>query len=198
MTMDLHLREGEIEFNENKSFIGKTHGARSPSTRRERVKESLKNNLLVILIIVGASLGFIVGISANKPIQSLKEPTRSTVLTILGFPGEVLIRILKLLILPLIVSSLIVGLSGLDSRVSGKLGMRACLYYFSTTFIAVIVGMCLVSAIKPGIGADKPKNVKDNEPVRPLDSFLDIVRYKYKMFYFPSYLALSLITGRLS
>ena len=175
--MDLDLREGEIEYNENKNFIGKTQDVNAPSTKCKKLKETLKNNLLVILIIVGASLGFVVGISANKPIQNLSQPTRSTVLTVLGFPGEVLIRILKLLILPLIMSSLIVGLSGLDSRVSGKLGFRACCYYFSTTFIAVIVGMCLVSAIKPGIGADKPNQEKKNEAVRPLDSFLDIVRY---------------------
>jgi len=175
--MDLDLREGELEFAENKNFIGKTAtGTETPKTRCQRVKESIRKNLLVILIIVAASLGFIVGIAANKPIQNLKQPTRSTVLTVLGFPGEVLIRILKLLILPLIVSSLIVGLSGLDSRVSGKLGMRACIYYMSTTFIAVIVGMCLVSTIRPGVGADKPTGVNQNEPVRPLDSFLDIVR----------------------
>jgi len=175
--MDLDLREGELEFAENKNFIGKTAtGTETPKTRCQRVKESIRKNLLVILIIVAASLGFIVGIAANKPIQNLKQPTRSTVVTVLGFPGEVLIRILKLLILPLIVSSLIVGLSGLDSRVSGKLGMRACIYYMSTTFIAVIVGMCLVSTIRPGVGADKPTGVNQNEPVRPLDSFLDIVR----------------------
>lgn len=174
--MDLNLRESEIEDNENNEFIGKRREVKSPRTRRERLKEIVKNHLLVILIVIGASLGFVVGISCNKPIQNLDEPTRSTVLTILGFPGEVLIRILKLLILPLIVSSLIVGLASLDSRVSGKLGLRACCYYFSTTLIAVIVGMCLVSAIKPGIGADKPTEAKENEPVRPLDSFLDIIR----------------------
>ena len=179
--MDLDLREGELEFAENKNFIGKTGtGTETPKTRCQRVKKGIKENLLVILIICAASLGFIVGIAANKPIQDLKQPTRSTVLTVLGFPGEVLIRILKLLILPLIVSSLIVGLSGLDSRVSGKLGMRACIYYMSTTFIAVIVGMCLVSTIRPGVGADKPTGVDQNEPVRPLDSFLDIVRYSIK------------------
>ena len=180
--MDLDLREGDLEYNENNKFIGKTRDVRSPRTRRERLKEGLKNNLLVILIVIGATLGFIVGIGANKPIQALEEPTRSTVLTILGFPGEILIRILKLLILPLIMSSLIVGLSGLDSRVSGKLGFRACCYYFSTTFIAVIIGMCLVSAIKPGIGADKPTESKPNEAVRPLDSFLDIIRQAIKSF----------------
>lgn len=176
--MDLNLREGDLEYNENNKFIGgKTRDVRSPRTRRERLKDGLKSNLLVILIVIGATLGFIVGIASNKPIQQLEEPNRSTVLTILGFPGEILIRILKLLILPLIVSSLIVGLSGLDSRVSGKLGLRACCYYFSTTLIAVIIGMCLVSAIKPGIGADKPTQAKKNEAVRPLDSFLDIVRF---------------------
>eukprot|EP00112_Aurelia_sp_Birch-Aquarium-sp1_P016534 Seg3760.1 transcript_id=Seg3760.1/GoldUCD/mRNA.D3Y31 product="Excitatory amino acid transporter 2" protein_id=Seg3760.1/GoldUCD/D3Y31 len=171
--MDLNLREGEIDISESKKLHGKYD---SPRSKKDKCLAGLKQNLLVIMIIVGASMGFVVGIASNKPIQKLQEPDRSTTLTLLGFPGELLIRMLKLLILPLIVSSLIVGLSGLDARVSGKLGLRAVCYYFSTTLIAVVIGVCLVSAIKPGVGADKPKNAKESQPVRPLDSFLDILR----------------------
>uniref|UniRef100_A0A8P4GKR8 Amino acid transporter n=1 Tax=Dicentrarchus labrax TaxID=13489 RepID=A0A8P4GKR8_DICLA len=68
-----------------------------------------------------------------------------------GFPGEILMRMLKLVILPLIISSMITGVAALDSEVSGKIGLRAVIYYFSTTIIAVILGIILVMTIKPGV-----------------------------------------------
>lgn len=57
------------------------------------------------------------------------------------FPGDLLMRMLKAMIIPLIVSSLISGLASLDSASSSKLGLRSLVYYISTTFIAVILGM---------------------------------------------------------
>ena len=95
---------------------------------------------------------------------------------VLGFPGEILIRMLKMLILPLITCSLIVGLATLDSRVSGRVGGRAVTYYLTTTVLAAILGLILVSAIKPGSGMSRPEKEKEQELVRPLDSFLDIIR----------------------
>uniref|UniRef100_A0AAX7TAC1 Amino acid transporter n=1 Tax=Astatotilapia calliptera TaxID=8154 RepID=A0AAX7TAC1_ASTCA len=68
-----------------------------------------------------------------------------------GFPGEILMRMLKLVILPLIISSMITGVAALDSEVSGKIGLRAVVYYFSTTIIAVVLGIILVMTIKPGV-----------------------------------------------
>lgn len=130
---------------------------------------------LMIFIILGVALGFLVGLTCNKPIQNLEEPTRSTVLTFLGFPGEILMRMLKMLILPLIVSSLIVGLAELDQRASGRLGSRAVLYYMGTTLCAVILGIILVVTIYPG-GKASPSDEKQDRQVRAIDSFLDLIR----------------------
>ncbi|XP_057313469.1 excitatory amino acid transporter-like [Hydractinia symbiolongicarpus] len=159
-----------------RTSYGYSHGNSSHKTFSAKSKKLLKKNLLVVLIIIGALIGFIVGISINKPIQKLEQSDRYTAIIIIGFPGELLIRMLKLLILPLITCSLIVGLANLDSRVSGKIGGRAVVYYLSTTCMAAILGLVLVSAIKPGNSMSPPENPKEQELVRPLDSFLDIVR----------------------
>ena len=58
----------------------------------------------------------------------------------LAFPGDLLMRMLKMMILPLIISSLIAGLANLDMGSSGRMGGRAVLYYMSTTLLAVILG----------------------------------------------------------
>lgn len=70
------------------------------------------------------------------------------------------------------------GLTGLDAKASGKLGGRALLYYFCTTCIAVIIGIILVVAIRPGRENIK-KNLGDGNQVKELttlDAFLDLLR----------------------
>merc|ERR1711977_57515 len=116
------------------------------------------------------------GIGIKGSVQRLEQPDRYTVITLIGFPGELLIRMLKLLILPLISCSLIVGLTSLDSRVTGRVGVRAIVYYIGTTILAAIMGLILVLAIRPGAHMTPPDSDVPRDPVRPLDSFLDIVR----------------------
>jgi solute carrier family 1 (high affinity glutamate transporter) protein 2 len=81
--------------------------------------------------LLGIALGF-VGRTYN--------PTPTT-LVLISFPGEMLLRILKMLILPLIISSLITGLAQLDPKSSGKMGTRALGFYVATTFVATITGV---------------------------------------------------------
>src|SRR5207302_30480 len=68
----------------------------------------------------------------------------------IDFPGSIFINILKMLILPLIVSSIISALAQLDAQSSGKMGVRALIYYLATTLIAAILGIILVLTIRPG------------------------------------------------
>ena len=119
----------------------------------------VSNNKLVVAIVTGAVIGFIIGIAINPSVQQLKQPDRYTAVTLIGFPGELLLRVLKMLILPLITCSLIVGLANLDSSVSGRIGARAVTYYLSTTALAAILGLVLVSAIQPGKGMVQPQEV---------------------------------------
>uniref|UniRef100_A0A8D2Q461 Amino acid transporter n=1 Tax=Varanus komodoensis TaxID=61221 RepID=A0A8D2Q461_VARKO len=95
-----------------------------------------------------------------------------------AFPGEVLMRMLKLIILPLIISSMITGVAALDSSVSGKIGLRAVVYYFFTTAIAVILGIVLVVTIKPGVSqkADEIDRVGSTPEVSTVDAMLDLIR----------------------
>uniref|UniRef100_I3JKC0 Amino acid transporter n=1 Tax=Oreochromis niloticus TaxID=8128 RepID=I3JKC0_ORENI len=95
-----------------------------------------------------------------------------------GFPGEILMRMLKLVILPLIISSMITGVAALDSEVSGKIGLRAVVYYFSTTIIAVVLGIILVMTIKPGVSQTAEHIDRAGTPpnVTTVDTLLDLLR----------------------
>ncbi|XP_076440413.1 excitatory amino acid transporter 3-like [Babylonia areolata] len=141
----------------------------------QRVKAALRSNLLVLLLIVALLLGIVLGVLMRlRP-----EPYTGRELMYIRFPGEILMNMLKLLILPLIVSSLVSGMTSLDTRASGKLGLRAVVYYLTTTLMAVILGIILVVSIEPGKRGDKPEGGSDFRDVEPVDTFLDLIRQMF-------------------
>jgi len=67
--------------------------------------------------------------------------------------GELFLRMLKMVVVPLVVTSVLSGILGMgDVRKLGKPGAVAIGYYISTTILAVIVGLVVVNVIQPGVG----------------------------------------------
>ena len=67
--------------------------------------------------------------------------------------GEIFLRLLMMMVVPLVVASVMSGILGLgDVRKLGKPGAAAFLYYATTTVLAVLVGLVLVNLIQPGVG----------------------------------------------
>lgn len=136
----------------------------------------VRTDLLLVLIVIGVVIGFVIGALVNGPVNDIEDvEDKKTVLMLIGFPGELFMNMLKMLILPLIVASLICALAALDAKATGRVGRRALLYYFSTTILAVILGIVLVVSIRPGKGqsSEAEKEVAD---YRTLDAFLDLIR----------------------
>uniref|UniRef100_A0A8C7MIW8 Amino acid transporter n=2 Tax=Oncorhynchus TaxID=8016 RepID=A0A8C7MIW8_ONCKI len=140
-------------------------------------KGLLKRNWLLIATIVSVLLGIGLGVVVRE-YASLSHLHKQY----FGFPGEILMRMLKLVILPLIISSMITGVAALDSEVSGKIGLRAVVYYFSTTIIAVILGIVLVMTIKPGVSqeAEHIDRTGTTPNVTTVDTLLDLYKTKRK------------------
>jgi len=76
--------------------------------------------------------------------------------------GAIFIRLLKLIAVPLVLFSIIGGISGLsDSSRLGKLGLKTILLYMCTTLIAVTFGLLLVNTADPGKTIDDQQRVKN-------------------------------------
>ncbi|XP_015672437.1 excitatory amino acid transporter 1 isoform X2 [Protobothrops mucrosquamatus] len=138
---------------------------------KEDVKSYLLRNFFVLFTIIAVIVGIILGFSLRSYHFSYRE------VKYFSFPGELLMRMLQMLVLPLIVSSLVTGVSALDSKASGKMGLRAVVYYMSTTIIAVLIGIIMVVIIHPGKGS-KEKMHREGKIVRvtAADAFLDLIR----------------------
>lgn len=73
----------------------------------------------------------------------------------IGWMGVIFLRALKMIIIPLILSSLISGVTNIGTGENlGRLGLKTISYYIITSTFAIVTGLFFVNIIKPGIGAD--------------------------------------------
>ncbi|XP_061577479.1 excitatory amino acid transporter 2b isoform X1 [Cololabis saira] len=144
-----------------------------PQSKCAKICSKLFKNLLLTLTVLGVILGAVAGM-----LLRVASPIHPDIVMVIAFPGDILMRMLKMLILPLIISSLITGLAGLDAKSSGRLGTRAMVYYMTTTIIAAILGVILVLVIHPGNPKLKQNlgEGEKNDDVSSLDAFFDLIR----------------------
>uniref|UniRef100_A0A3B4GPE4 Amino acid transporter n=1 Tax=Pundamilia nyererei TaxID=303518 RepID=A0A3B4GPE4_9CICH len=144
----------------------------TPETLSQRVLRIVKANLLVILTVAGVIVGVFIGLGVRNVTL-----TRTQVIYI-GFPGEILIRLLKMIIIPLVVCSLVSGAASIDPKALGKLGGLAMLFFLITTLIASTIGVVMAFIISPGsVSVNKPAYLEEDVPAHKeiIDSFLDLI-----------------------
>lgn len=98
-------------------------------------------------IFFGIILGILVGIF----LHGREFPVVATILT---FIGQVFIRLIQMVVIPLVVSAIIIGITSIgDNKQLGKFGTKMILYYGIITTAAVSIGAALALMFQPGIGA---------------------------------------------
>lgn len=127
--------------------------------------KSWRANHVLYGIVIGVISGVVCGCIFGEKMQ------------VVEWLGTIFLNALKMAVIPLIFSSIVTGICQLgDIRKIGATGLKTVSYYFVTTGIAVLLGMVLVTVIKPGIGVEissyaVPECVGDVSAV----SFLDVV-----------------------
>lgn len=90
-------------------------------------------------------------------------------------------RLLKLFILPLIISSLIAGSSNLNNKMSSKITIRTLSYFAITSLATATIGLFLCLIIQPGKSsaelAPPPSTIDEARTNSILDSFMDLGRW---------------------
>ncbi|KAK6165399.1 hypothetical protein SNE40_022332 [Patella caerulea] len=152
----------------NAGFRGKL------KTCGRRCLQNSKENLLLVLLFFGVFFGVGMGFF----VRAVASPFTPRQIMYLMFPGEILMRMLKMLILPLIVASLIAGIAGLDAKTCGRMGLRTIAYFATTTFMAVVLGIIMATSIQPGggTGSSEIKRYGAAKKVNSVDTFLDLIR----------------------
>jgi len=123
------------------------------------------NNILLIAIFIGIIAGGFCGWAFGEKMVAVK------------FLGDIFLNALRMIIVPLIICSMITGITNLgDVRKLGKTGAKTIFYYMATTGISALIGIILVNLIQPGIGAKAagapfPEILKGREEF----SFIDVL-----------------------
>ncbi len=100
-------------------------------------------------IFSGLILGVLAGIFLHK--YNLQH---HYIMTILSFVGELFIRLIQMVVIPLVISAVIIGITSIgDNKQLGKLGTKMIGYYAIITVIAVTIGAVLALIFKPGLSA---------------------------------------------
>ncbi len=129
----------------------------------------MKNkNLMLYFLLAGIVLGGICGWVFGPKMM------------VVAWMGEMFLNALKMMVIPLIISSLIVGIAGLgDITKVGKTGAIALIYFSATTAFSVIVGLILVNVIRPGdsvaLASAIPAGAADKVNTGITDIFLSFV-----------------------
>ena len=90
---------------------------------------------VLLALVAGVAFGWLTPTTAEK----------------IGFLGDLFLRLLKMITIPLIFTSLVSGVSSLGSaRSVGRVGIRTVIYYTVSTTLAITVGLTLVNIIQPG------------------------------------------------
>ena len=72
---------------------------------------------------------------------------------VFNFIGALFLRLLKMIIVPLVLASVVTGMLGIgDTRALGRLGIKTLIYYTATTGLAVFAGLLVVNILQPGTG----------------------------------------------
>jgi Na+/H+-dicarboxylate symporter len=105
------------------------------------VRVPTSGNSFLVLLLIGIAAGLFCGWYYGPKMESV------------AWLGDLFLNALKMLIVPLVFSSMIVGIASMgDVRKIGRVGGTTFLYYFTTTGISVLIGIVLVNIIRPGVG----------------------------------------------
>ncbi|MHA6309869.1 MULTISPECIES: glutamate/aspartate:proton symporter GltP [Pantoea] len=102
-------------------------------------------------ILIALVLGIVVGaVLHNQP-----DNREWLVTNILSPAGDIFIHLIKMIVVPIVISSLIVGIAGVgDAKKLGRIGVKTILYFEVITTLAIVVGITLANVFQPGTGID--------------------------------------------
>ncbi|XP_034174029.2 excitatory amino acid transporter 2 isoform X3 [Osmia lignaria lignaria] len=135
-------------------------------------RKFIRENLLLVVTLSGVMFGVLLGFGL-RPLNLGDDAVM-----LISYPGELFMRLLKLMILPLVIASLISGSASLNARMNGMIAVRTLVYFILTSLLNAVLGVVLVLLIHPGNpGIRKSMTTSHSgRAVNILDSLLDLGR----------------------
>lgn len=116
---------------------------------------------MILKIAIGFLLGILFGFVA-APMLPYSPILSGHIMPFLEITGKIFLRLLTMIIVPLVFSSLITGIASIgDMRKLGRIGLKTITLYLITTLIAVCIGMLCANVFKPGMNINIPTSLHE-------------------------------------
>ncbi|MEP7343961.1 MAG: dicarboxylate/amino acid:cation symporter [Gemmatimonadaceae bacterium] len=124
------------------------YGGQAPPARTG-LRRITATQWILISMVVGVALGWLFP-------ESARDAHRGWAASDLNVLSNIFLRMIKSLIVPLLFSTLVVGIAGHgdDMKKVGRLAFRSIVYFEIVTTLALVVGLVAVNLTKPGVGID--------------------------------------------
>ncbi len=116
----------------------------SPPARKPRLSIAWQ-------ILIGLVIGIAVGVVLNR----YPELRTQAIDGFLQPAGDIFIRLIRMVVVPIVFTSMVVGIAGVgDARSLGRIGVKTLVYFEIVTTIAIVMGLVLGNLLHPGSGTD--------------------------------------------
>ena len=108
------------------------------------------------LIVAAMILGVLVGFALNK---TLSPAAAKDVAANLSIITDVFLRLIRMVIAPLVFSTLVAGIAHMEDSASvGRVGLKALGWFMMASIVSLTIGLVMVQIIKPGLGVNLPQD----------------------------------------
>jgi proton glutamate symport protein len=100
-------------------------------------------------------IGLVIGIAVGLLLNHFPDVRESAIGGFLQPAGDIFIRLIKMVVVPIVFTSMVMGIAGVgDGRSLGRIGLKTLVYFEVVTTIAIVLGLVLGNLLHPGLGTD--------------------------------------------
>ncbi len=118
---------------------------------KDQTPDKPKGMPLHTRILIGLLVGVVAGVVVNRLLGGDHPFVVKTIYNVTEPVGQLFLRLLLMVVVPLVFSSLVVGVAGIgDVRRLGRVGLKSFIYTFVISAISVVIGLTLANTLRPG------------------------------------------------
>ncbi len=100
-------------------------------------------------------IALVIGIALGAFLHEHPTEKQWLIVNVLSPAGDIFIRLIKMIVVPIVITTLVVGIAGVgDAKKLGRIGLKTILYFEVVTTVAIILGITLANVFQPGHGID--------------------------------------------
>jgi proton glutamate symport protein len=100
-------------------------------------------------------IGLLIGIVAGLVLNHVPQWRDAAISGLLQPAGDIFIKLIKMIVVPIVFTSMVIGIAGVgDGKSLGRIGLKTLVYFEVVTTIAILLGLVLGNVLQPGVGTD--------------------------------------------